>query len=195
MTALRFFKLLIFLGLLSLGVVSQAGDVERRLVRLYGSGALISLNDEGTPYRLGLGVGCPVWDERVWLISDLVYSRYDVNAVADEHPSDDVEGGSSSSLGVDLSLRCELFRGKHVTGFVCGGGGFQNMLESPPFPADGSERNFTLFCGPGLLIPVGERSRFALSLRYFHISNAWLFDKNSGYDGVLLVVGSEWDWE
>ncbi len=42
---------------------------------VYVSGSIIHMNDEGDPYRFGLGMGHSVWNDRVSLITDLVYSQ------------------------------------------------------------------------------------------------------------------------
>jgi hypothetical protein len=153
---------------------------------------VMHLDDEGSPYRFSLGGGRPVLHDRVSLMADLVFAYYDVNQTADEHPRPGITGGKSASLGFDLLLRIEFLQTAHLDGYLEGGAGFQSMLSEPPFPADGSDENLTLFAGPGILIPMGERSRLTLSLQWFHISNAWLFSNNSGYDGIQLVLGPEW---
>ena len=149
---------------------------------------MLHLNDEGSAYRLSLGAGRPVLLDRTSLMADLIFAYYDVNDTADKNPHRGITGGGSTSLGFDLLLRIECLKSVYLEG----GGGFQSMLSDPPFPADGSENNFTLFFGPGVLFPTGQRSRLSVSLQWFHISNAWLFNYNSGYDGVQLVIGSEW---
>lgn len=188
-----------FAGLVAWGSIAMAepeenGAFDGAFWHLYAAGSVIHLNNEGNPYRFGLGLGYPVLGNRVFLVGDLVYSYYEVNAVADEHPEPEVKGGASSSLGADFSLRYEVLQVKRITCFAEGGIGFQSMLGSPTFPADGSHQNFTLFGGPGILISCGERFRLGVALRWFHISNAWLFSSNSGYDGVQLVLTPEWSW-
>jgi hypothetical protein len=158
------------------------------------AGSVLHLNDEGDPYRISLGAGRPLPWERLSLIGKAVYSIYDVNAVADNNPSPNIRGGWSSSLGIDFALRIDsLYNVGHANVFFEGGAGFQVMLEDPPFPADGSKENFTLFAGPGVMIPLACGTRLGLSLQWFHISNANLFSNNSGYDGVQLVLATEWD--
>lgn len=150
------------------------------------------LNDEGYPYRFAIGGGHPVLHERIALMAHLVLGYYDVSGTADKNPRPDISGGSSTSLGLDLRLRIDLFWTAGLSGYLEGGGGFQTMLGDPPFPADGSDNNLTLFVGPGVAVPVGSRTRLTLSVQYFHISNAWLFESNSGYDGLQLIFGPEW---
>jgi hypothetical protein len=152
----------------------------------------LHLNDEGSPFRLSLGGGRPLLFDRTSLMADLVFAYYEVNDVADKNPRPGTTGGGSASLGFDLLLRIECLKSVKAEWYLEGGVGFQSMLSDPPFPADGSENNFTLFFGPGVLFPTGQRSRLSVSLQWFHISNAWLFNYNSGYDGVQLVLGSEW---
>lgn len=155
------------------------------------AGSVYHLNDEGSPYRFSLGAGHPVVTKHIILMADLVYTLYDVNANADNNPGQDVQGGLSSSLGFDLLLRLNLVRTARAALYLEGGGGFQVMVDDPPFPADGSEENFTLFGGPGISLPTWERSRLTVSVQWFHISNGNLIANNSGYDGVQLVLGTE----
>jgi hypothetical protein len=181
------------------GVLVQADPLEQTpfsdwFWRVRAGSSVLHMNDEGDPYRFGAGRGHSFAGGRFSLMGDLVYSYYDVNAVADEHKDENVKGGRSTSLGFDLNLRCNVLEKRAATGFFEGGIGFQSMLTSPTFPADGSYQNFTLFAGPGIQFPIGTRTRLAISLQWFHISNAWLFSSNSGYDGIQLVLAPEWDW-
>ncbi|BFM17482.1 hypothetical protein R50073_36650 [Maricurvus nonylphenolicus] len=158
---------------------------------LSGSVPAVHFNDEGDPYRLSLGMGYAVVPYDLILLTNVVYSYYDVNAVADNNPSSDIEGGSSHSLGVDLALRKSFSTAKNINYYYEGGGGFQYMVSKPPFPADGSDENFTLFLGSGIVVPAGSKKRVTASVQWFHISNANLFPDNSGYDGLQLVIGFE----
>gem|GEM_PF-865958 len=157
------------------------------------SGGVAHFNDEGYVSRLSLGVGTPTSIENLTVMGGVVYGYYDVNAVADKNPSRNVEEGSSHSLGVGLMLRYTIWHTPSASYHLEGGAGFQQMLSNPPFPADGSDENFTVFIGPGTLIPMAPDKRLRISLQYFHISNAGLVSDNSGYDGLQLVVGFEWN--
>lgn len=109
------------------------------------AGPVLHFNDEGSPYRFALGVGHPVFLNELSFIATAAYSYYDVNAVADNNPSLNVKGGNSHSLGLDLLLRWSFLQTPHASYHFEGGAGFQYMLTDPPFPADGSNENFTLF--------------------------------------------------
>lgn len=159
-----------------------------------GSVPAAHFNDEGSPYRFALGAGRSGVADHLSLMANLVLGVYDVNAVADNNPSQNVKGGYSSSLGFDLLARWDLERIGNFNCYLEGGAGFQNMLGNPRFPADASNQNFTLFVGPGVYIPTGTRSRLSVSIQLFHISNADLFENNSGYDGLQLKCGSEWSF-
>ena len=156
------------------------------------SGAVAHFNDEGTPSRLTIGAGQSLFERELAVMTGLVYSHYDVNAEADNNPSQSIKGGTSHSLGIDVMLRWSFMQTRYASYHIEGGGGFQYMLTNPPFPADGSDENFTLFFGPGTLIPTSANTRMRVALQWFHISNANLFANNSGYDGLQLVVGFEW---
>ncbi len=167
-------------------------SIQPSFLHLSASVPAVPFNDEGDPYRLSLGVGHSVAPFDLTLLTNLVYSYYGVNAVADNNPSTDIEGGSSHSLGIDIALRKSFTTSEGFDYYYEGGGGFQSMLTNPPFPADGSDENFTLFFGPGIVIPAGDNKRVSASLQWFHISNANLFPDNSGYDGLQLLIGVEW---
>lgn len=190
----RMLAVLVMLGALARADPSEQNPFNDWFWRVRAGGSVAHMNDEGDPYRFGAGLGHSFAGERFALMGDLVYSYYDVNAVADEHAEQNVKGGRSSSLGLDVSLRCNVLEKRTASGFLEGGMGFQSMLTSPTFPADGSYQNFTMFAGPGIQFPIGTRTRLAISMQWFHISNAWLFSSNSGYDGIQLVLSSEWAW-
>lgn len=152
---------------------------------------VVHFNDEGDPYRLSLGIGHAVVPYNLTLLTNVVYAYYDVNAVADKNPSADLKGGHSHSLGIDIALRKSFTTAKRIDYYYEGGGGFQVMIAKPPFPADGSDENFTVFLGSGIMFPAGSQKRVSASLQWFHISNAGLFPDNSGYDGLQLIIGFE----
>jgi hypothetical protein len=165
---------------------------DQRFTHLSAAASIFHFNDEGSPYRLALGIGCQNICNDLSLLLSTVYSYYEVNHVADNHPSPSVKGGTSHSLGVDLLLRWSLLQTPQVTYHFEFGAGFQSILRDPPFPADGSDENFTVLFGPGITIPAAIHKQLRLSLLWLHISNANLFPNNSGYDGIQLVMGYEW---
>lgn len=65
-------------------------------------------------------------------------------------------------------------------------------------PSDGSHFNFPVVTGfewsrrgaEG----AADASDWLFGFRWFHLSNAHLLDKNSGYDGIIFRVGRRWDW-
>jgi hypothetical protein len=65
-------------------------------------------------------------------------------------------------------------------------------------PSDGSHFNFPVVTGFewSRLGADGEddRSPWVFGFRWFHLSNAHLLEKNSGYDGIIFRVGRRWDW-
>jgi hypothetical protein len=60
-------------------------------------------------------------------------------------------------------------------------------------PANGTHANFLV--SPGLTWESrrsGHGSRWHVGLRWFHLSNADVFGRNAGYDGISLRVGRRW---
>ncbi len=60
-------------------------------------------------------------------------------------------------------------------------------------PSDGSHFNFPVVTGFEWSKRAGS-SPWIFGFRWFHLSNAHLLEKNSGYDGIIFRVGRRWDW-
>ena len=63
---------------------------------------------------------------------------------------------------------------------------------APRIPEDSSQFNFYLETGPGVHYFITTRTAVTLAVRYNHISNAGIGDRNLGLDGVLGYVGLSW---
>jgi opacity protein-like surface antigen len=62
--------------------------------------------------------------------------------------------------------------------------------ESPQEPAGGSKFNFTPQGGVGFTYAFDGQQRFFAGLRWYHISNAQIFDSNPGRDSLYFYAGA-----
>jgi len=58
--------------------------------------------------------------------------------------------------------------------------------------AQGSDLNFLVGGGPGLLLPINDRLAGTTSVLLFHLSNAGLDDRNPGLNSDVLTFGLEY---
>lgn len=90
--------------------------------------------------------------------------------------------------GLDLFLKWYFARAGALAFFAeVGGGGQFAFPES--FPARGSHYNFRFNIGPGARLHVTDSVDVVFGARYTHMSNAYLFHPNEGYDGLTVYSG------
>ncbi len=63
---------------------------------------------------------------------------------------------------------------------------------APRIAEDSSQVNFALETGPGIRYYATARMALTLGLRYHHISNAGIGERNLGLDAVLSYAGVSW---
>ncbi len=61
---------------------------------------------------------------------------------------------------------------------------------SPQEPAGGSKFNFTPQGGLGFTFAIDGQKRFFAGLRWYHVSNAQIFDSNPGRDSIYFYAGA-----
>ncbi len=144
----------------------------------------LSEDNEGDPWRAMYG-NCAARKGKLRLQQDWVVSYLDAR------PQEGYEGGTGYGIGTDLNFIFESSLSRNVDTFIDLGGGYQYAFDVP-FPSNGSRSMFTINFGGGFLIKANENFKYRIGIRYMHVSNAALFPKNSGYDGIHLVVGTQW---
>ena len=144
----------------------------------------VSSKEVGHPYRALYGY-CLKGGERFVLHQDWALSYLDADPVGT------FPGGSGAGVGTDLLLRWHPDWQPSLVPYLDAGAGIQ-FAAGTAFPADATRWNFTVHGGVGWLIPTKRDRQFNLSLRYLHISNGSIGDKNSGYDVVHFVLGMRW---
>jgi hypothetical protein len=144
----------------------------------------VSSAEVGHPYRAMYGY-CLLGGEQFLLHQDWALSYLDAE------PFRDFPGGEGVGLGTDFLFRWHPDWQPSLVPYLEAGAGLQ-FAAGNAFPADGSRWMFTVQGGAGWLIPLRSGREASVSLRYLHISNAGIDDKNSGYDVVHLVLGLRW---
>jgi hypothetical protein len=144
----------------------------------------VSSAEVGHPWRAMYGY-CLLGGKHFVLHQDWVLSYLDAK------PFREFPGGEGVGLGSDLLLRWHPDWRPSLVPVLEAGAGLQ-FAAGNAFPADGSRWMFTVQGGAGWLIPAGAGRQATVSLRYLHISNAGIADKNSGYDVVHLVLALRW---
>jgi len=96
---------------------------------------------------------------------------------------------NEDAVGANLALimRWHVLRKPNWSLYVDGGAGFIGTTNS--VPSSGSQFNFTPQVGAGTTIRVADQKHLMLGLRWHHISNADLYDRNPGFDALMGYVG------
>lgn len=167
-------------------------------------GPLWDMSDDGSPFRLNIvQASTPDPIGRLLRASDQQWSAWigyaDVQSKFTGSGALRAGGGEAWMLGLGRQWRWALPEWTeladwrpHLTFEV----GLNYADDS--LPSDGSHFNFPVVTGfewsrrgaPG----EADASNWIFGFRWFHLSNAHLLDKNSGYDGFIFRVGRRWDW-
>jgi hypothetical protein len=89
--------------------------------------------------------------------------------------------------GMNLILRIHLLRAGRVT--IYGDGGAGLAFADSSVPPVGTRFNFTEQIGMGASFLLFDKVHFITGLRYFHLSNAGLGDRNPGVDAWSVNTG------
>jgi len=96
-------------------------------------------------------------------------------------------GEDASGLNATLLLRWHFLNEQTWSMFMEAGAGF--MRADANIPTRGSQLNFTPQAGFGFSFDIGQHNRWLIGLRWHHISNANMYDRNPGRDSVMLWTG------
>ncbi len=139
---------------------------------------------EGHPWRAMYGL-CVAQKGRLSVHQDWVISYLDVE------PIGDAPGGDGVAFGTDFSFQWRHQLSVSFAPYLELGGGIQ-YAAGTPFPAHGSRWTFTINVGAGFLVPVTPKLELNTALRYLHMSNANVVEKNAGHDAYHFFVGMRW---
>ena len=101
-------------------------------------------------------------------------------------------GFSGDAAGASLVMKYNLLSFGRWMPFWDVGGGLVWTDLAPRIAEDSSQLNFALETGPGVQYFATTRLALILGVRYHHISNAGIGERNLGLDAVLPYAGVTW---
>ncbi len=104
------------------------------------------------------------------------------------------EQPGDNAVGVNLAtlVRSHFYRQTNWSLYIDGGAGI--LWTTNEVPNSGSSFNFTPQVGGGATIRIADESHLMLGVRWHHISNADLYEKNPGRDSIMGYVGLNLQW-
>lgn len=182
--------------------VSEASELESETPTHYERAALLTQEnrlDEAPPtfaqagkqrwYVQG-GLGADLDDDFFGLVgagvSHFFYDGHSVNLELNGLAVDQ-QGNNAVGLNLALLLRSHWIRGENWSIYIDGGAGL--LATTNDVPDAGSSFNFTPQIGGGATFAVNDTQRIMTGLRWYHISNASLFEANPGLDALYGYVG------
>jgi hypothetical protein len=164
-------------------------------------GPLWDMSDDGKPYRLNLvQPATPDPIGRLLRATDQQWAAWVGHADVENKFSNTgglrATGGEAWMIGLGRQWRWALLEWTGASGwrphltFETGVNYADDSL-----PSDGSHFNFPVVTGfewAKSAAPGGDASAWIFGFRWFHLSNAHVMDKNSGYDGLIFRVGYRW---
>ena len=106
----------------------------------------------------------------------------------------DQNGNDAFGINLALLFRWHFFAHETWSIYFDGGAGLLETTANVPAssredPGGGSSFNFTPQLGGGFTMAVNDETRFFAGARWYHVSNAQLFEDNPGRDHVYLYAG------
>ncbi|MHC5023663.1 MAG: acyloxyacyl hydrolase [Planctomycetota bacterium] len=103
----------------------------------------------------------------------------------------DQKGPDAAAVNVALLLRWYCYEQEDWSLYFDAGAGVMMATNEVPNddPDNGSNFNFTPQAGMGVSIALDGEKRLMLGARWHHISNANLYEENSGRDSIMGYVG------
>lgn len=162
---------------------------------LYFDGPLWDIADEGLPFRFTLALPSDRdllsrllgATEARWTLAAgyvKVYNSYDATTRIFKNP-----GGHAAFVSAGRQFRWHLppLAGALTPRFSIE---FGLNVASRPFPADGTRTNLKVVTGLEWIRPLpGGNANWCVGIFWPHYSNANLFPRNAGYDGLALRFG------
>lgn len=100
-----------------------------------------------------------------------------------------VYGGGLSPVGLKWNFM-PRGKGRYRPYLECNGGAMFTQTNVPPGRTD--TFNFTAAAGPGVMIALNRSQALSVALRYWHLSNANLGDRNPAFNTIQLELGFHW---
>lgn len=116
------------------------------------------------------------WQGNVELMIEPVFARF-------------VQPFAAEAAGGSLVVKYNFLSFGRWMPFWDAGAGMIWTNLAPRIPEQSTQFEFTLETGPGVHYFVTDRLTWLMGVRYHHISNANLGDRNTGINGVLSYVG------
>jgi lipid A 3-O-deacylase len=156
----------------SMPVADYGRDGDRHWMIRAGGGSTFRSDHFG---QLGVGL--------MYFIAEDVSINLELNGVGFRQENEDALG-----LNFSLLLRWHFYNNDDRTFSLYGEGGAGLLLTTSDVPHDGSSFNFTPQLGGGLSFAVGDDARLYAGLRWFHVSNANLYEANPGRDHAMVYA-------
>ena len=99
---------------------------------------------------------------------------------------------SADAAGASLVMKYNLLSFGRWVPFWDAGVGLLWTDLAPRIAEDSSQVNFVLQTGPGVQYFTTARMAVTVGVRYHHISNAGIGQRNLGLDAVLPYAGASW---
>ncbi|UVT16050.1 MAG: acyloxyacyl hydrolase [Nitrospira sp.] len=103
-------------------------------------------------------------------------------------------GFSADAVGSSLVIKYNLLSFGRWVPFWDAGVGLLWTDLAPRIAEDSSQVNVALETGPGVQYFATTRMAVTVGVRYHHISNAWIGERNLGLDAALPYAGVSWIW-
>lgn len=130
--------------------------------------------------RVGMVLTDPLgnnwWQGNVELLVEPVFARF-------------IKPFAAEAAGASLVLKYNFLSFGRWMPFWDAGAGIVWTNLAPRIPEQSTQFEFNLETGPGVHYFVTERLTWTMGLRYHHISNANIGERNTGINGVLPYVG------
>ena len=117
-----------------------------------------------------------------WFVVENLSINVELNGYYTSQPVQDTGGGN-----FNLLFRWHFMARETWSLFIDGGVGL--LLTDDDVPHDATSYNFTPQAGTGLSFDAGDTNRAMIGVRWHHISNANLDNRNPGRDSLQVWAG------
>lgn len=155
-------------------IAAPFGSAQSWRLYVHGGGAVDVKTSDNALARAGIGFE--------HFIADDLSLNFEFTGLYVDQEGDDAVGGSFALL-----FRWHFISEETWSMYFDGGAGM--LGTSSDVPDHGSSFNFTPQAGFGFTFDVGGDNRLMTGLRWYHISNANIYEENPGRDHICLYAG------